>query len=112
MPAWRCCANAWPRSVISRPARRRRCYEAALVDAVKAFQQRHGLTADGVIGAATLAQLQVPPAARVRQIELALERLRWTPLLQEPRMIVINIPEFVLRAYEVQRRPDQRAASR
>ena len=33
---------------------------------------------------------------------LSLERLRWTPLLQGPRMIVINIPEFVLRAYEVQ----------
>jgi len=48
-----------------------------------------------------LAALQVSPAARVRQIELTLERLRWTPLLQAPRMIVINIPEFVLRAYEV-----------
>jgi L,D-transpeptidase YcbB len=77
-------------------------YAAGLVEAVKAFQQRHGLAADGVIGKATLAQLQVPPAARVRQIELALERLRWTPLMQGPRMIVVNIPEFVLRAYEVQ----------
>jgi murein L,D-transpeptidase YcbB/YkuD len=76
-------------------------YEATLVDAVRAFQRRHGLADDGVIGAATLVQLQVAPAARVRQIELALERLRWTPLLQGPRMIVINIPEFVLRAYEV-----------
>jgi murein L,D-transpeptidase YcbB/YkuD len=37
----------------------------------------------------------------VRQIELTLERLRWTPLLQGPRMIVVNLPEFVLRAYEV-----------
>jgi len=44
----------------------------------------------------------VTPAARVRQIELTLERLRWTPLMQGPRMIVINIPEFVLRAYDVQ----------
>lgn len=77
-------------------------YEGPLVDAVQAFQQRHGLAADGTIGKATLAQLNVPPAARVRQIELMLERLRWTPLLQGPRMIVINIPEFVLRAYEVQ----------
>ena len=76
-------------------------YEGALVDAVKRFQQRHALDADGVIGAATLARLQVAPAARVRQIELMLERLRWTPLLQGPRMVVINIPEFVLRAYEV-----------
>jgi|GEM_PF-4403232 len=76
-------------------------YDAALVDAVKSFQQRHGLDVDGVIGKATLAQLEVVPADRVRQIGLALERLRWTPFDQGPRMIVINIPEFVLRAYEL-----------
>ena len=77
-------------------------YDGSLVEAIRLFQQRHGLTADGVIGKATLAQLGVLPAARVRQIELTLERLRWTPLLQASRMVVINIPEFVLRAYEVQ----------
>ena len=77
-------------------------YEGALVSAVQAFQQRHGISPDGVVGPATLAQLQVTPAARARQIELALERLRWTPLLQGPHMVVINIPEFVLRAYDVQ----------
>jgi murein L,D-transpeptidase YcbB/YkuD len=77
-------------------------YDAALVDAVRSFQQRHGLDADGVIGRATWAALQVPPSWRVRQLELALERLRWTPLTRAPRMIVVNIPEFVLRAYEVQ----------
>ena len=76
-------------------------YEGDLIDGVRAFQQRHGLEDDGVIGAATWARLEVKPAARVRQIELMLERLRWTPLLQAPRMVVINIPEFVLRAYEV-----------
>lgn len=76
--------------------------DAALADGVRAFQQRHGLAPDGVIGRATLAQLEVAPAARARQIELMLERLRWTPLLSSPRMVVINIPEFVLRAYEVQ----------
>jgi murein L,D-transpeptidase YcbB/YkuD len=77
-------------------------HDTDLVAAVKAFQQRHGLLDDGIVGAATLKQLQVAPAARARQIELMLERLRWTPLLQGPRMIVVNVPEFVLRAYEVQ----------
>jgi L,D-transpeptidase YcbB len=72
-----------------------------LVSALRSFQERHGLTPDGVLGQATLRQLNVPPSERARQIELSLERLRWTPLLQAPRMIVVNIPEFVLRAYEV-----------
>lgn len=77
-------------------------YDGALVAAVQAFQRRHGLQDDGVIGRATLAALNVPPAQRVQQLQLALERLRWTPLRQAPRLIVVNIPEFVLRAYEVQ----------
>jgi len=75
-------------------------YEGELVEGVKSFQLRHGMEPDGVIGKGTLAQLQISPVQRVRQIELAMERLRWTPLLLAPRMIVINIPEFILRAYE------------
>ena len=76
-------------------------YEGELVAALRRFQLRHGLAQDGVIGTTTLAQLEVTPAARIRQIELALERLRWTPLLKSRRMIVVNLPEFMLRAYEV-----------
>jgi len=75
--------------------------EGALLSALKVFQARHGLKPDGVLGRDTLQQLDTPPAARVRQIELAMERLRWTPFMQRPRMIVVNLPEFVLRAYEV-----------
>ncbi len=77
-------------------------YDGAPVDAVRGFQQRHGLADDGVIGRRTWAALEVSPRQRVRQLELALERLRWTPLLQGPRMVVVNVPEFMLRAYEVQ----------
>lgn len=76
-------------------------YTGELVEAVRRFQARHGLTVDGIVGRATLAALEVPPQRRVRQIELTMERLRWTPLLQRSRMIVVNLPEFVLRAYEV-----------
>ena len=75
--------------------------EGALLDALKAFQGRHGLAADGVLGAGTLAALEVTPAARARQVALTLERMRWTPLMQGARMIVVNIPEYVLYAYEV-----------
>jgi L,D-transpeptidase YcbB len=75
--------------------------DAALSDALRRFQSRHGLAEDGLYGPATRRALQMTPAERARQIELTLERLRWTPLLQGPRMIVVNIPEFRLRAYEV-----------
>lgn len=76
-------------------------YEGPLVDGVKQFQKRHGLTPDGVIGKGTFEQLNVKPAARVEQIELTLERLRWTPLMTDKRMLVVNLPEFELRGLEI-----------
>lgn len=76
-------------------------YEGHIVRGVMDFQIRHGLAPDGVLGRRTLAQLNVPPSARVRQIELSMERLRWTPLMHAPRMIAVNIPGHVLEAYEV-----------
>ncbi|HMN22241.1 MAG TPA: L,D-transpeptidase family protein [Ottowia sp.] len=75
-------------------------YDAALQDGVRAFQARHTLDTDGVLGRATLAALAVTPAQRVQQIELALERLRMTPLPAAARFITVNVPEFMLRAWQ------------
>jgi murein L,D-transpeptidase YcbB/YkuD len=75
-------------------------YEGALVDAVKRFQERHGLDADGIIGAHTIAEMNVPLSYRVRQIELTLERWRWLPAEYGEEPIIVNIPEFRLRAYD------------
>jgi len=77
-------------------------YEGHIVKGIMDFQVRHGMEPDGVIGRKTFAQLGVAPSARVRQIELSMERLRWTPLLHAPRMIAVNIPEHMLEAYEVE----------
>lgn len=74
-------------------------YEGEIVEAVRRFQSRHGLAADGVLGKGTLAALQTPNRQRLRQIDLALERLRWLPPLVADRVIGVNIPEFKLRAY-------------
>ncbi|MBI2377162.1 MAG: L,D-transpeptidase family protein [Deltaproteobacteria bacterium] len=76
-------------------------YDAKLVDAVKRFQLRHGLEVDGELGRATRKALEVPAARRARQIELALERLRWAPALEGPRVVLVNIPSFRLMAFDL-----------
>jgi murein L,D-transpeptidase YcbB/YkuD len=75
-------------------------YEGGLVEAMRRFQSRHGLDADGVIGRASLGALDVRPAQRVRQIELALERLRWLPSPSGRPIVAINIPMFRLWAWD------------
>jgi murein L,D-transpeptidase YcbB/YkuD len=54
-------------------------FDADLGGVVADFQERHGLTADGVVGAATLAALNVSAEARLVQIGANLERWRWLP---------------------------------
>lgn len=75
-------------------------YGNDLVEAVRRFQTRHGLTPDGVIGPATARTLAVPAEQRVRQIELALERLRWIPVAAGERAVFVNIPAFELVAVD------------
>lgn len=75
-------------------------YDAITRAGVVRFQARHGLEPDGVLGPSTRAALRVPLAWRVRQIEMALERLRWLPDLGSQRLIVVNIPMFRLYAWD------------
>jgi murein L,D-transpeptidase YcbB/YkuD len=77
-------------------------YDGELAGAVKRFQARHGLEPNGVIGAKAFAQLSIPAARRVQQIEWALERWRWLPSVFTAPPIVVNIPEFRLRAWNEQ----------
>jgi murein L,D-transpeptidase YcbB/YkuD len=75
-------------------------YTTDLAAAVKLYQQRHGLQDDGKLGQATIDALNVPLHRRVAQMDDALERWRWLPdEYQQPRVLV-NLPEFQLRAYE------------
>jgi murein L,D-transpeptidase YcbB/YkuD len=52
-------------------------FDAQLDAAVRRFQARHGLAADGVVGAGTLAELNLPVEQRIDQLRVNLERARW-----------------------------------
>ncbi|MCK5503927.1 MAG: L,D-transpeptidase family protein [Thermodesulfovibrionia bacterium] len=71
-------------------------YNKALKQAVIRFQRRHGLNPDGVIGPLTLEAMNVPAETRIRQIELNLERMRWTSGNLGSRYIMINIADYRL----------------
>ena len=84
---------------------------ARLVAALVRFKQRHALPLDGVLDQATFEQLAVPAQARVRQIELSLERLRWLADLAPGPVVAINIPSFRLWAFADASMPDHAALS-
>jgi murein L,D-transpeptidase YcbB/YkuD len=73
-------------------------YEGALVDGVKHYQDRHGETPTGNLDARTINELNTPAAARIRQIKLTLERWRWLPHTFSQPPVVVNLPEYRLRA--------------
>lgn len=71
-------------------------YDETLEVAVRAFQRRHGLDADGAIGKRTVAALNVPVEQRVRQIELNMERFRWMPDEFGDDHVFVNLAGFEL----------------
>lgn len=73
-------------------------YDGPVEAAVRAFQSRHRLTADGVVGTATLAELNVPVESRIRQIRANLERGRHVlHEIGDGDLVVVDIAGFELR---------------
>jgi L,D-transpeptidase YcbB len=71
-------------------------FDGGVEGSVRAFQRRHGLEPDGVVGVATAAALGVPASVRLRQVRANLERWRWiTPDLGE-RFLIVNVADFRL----------------
>jgi murein L,D-transpeptidase YcbB/YkuD len=74
-------------------------YTAAMADAVKLYQHRHGLTDDGRLTSETIQSLNVPLTQRIAQLQDSLERWRWLPDEYVNAPLIVNLPEFVLRGY-------------
>jgi murein L,D-transpeptidase YcbB/YkuD len=69
-------------------------YDAGLEAAVKHFQDRHGLTADGAVGPATRVAMNVPVAARIDQIRVNLERARWVMHEIKGEFVLVDVAGF------------------
>jgi murein L,D-transpeptidase YcbB/YkuD len=75
-------------------------YDDTVAQALRRFQTRHGLPANGELGATTLAALNVPVTERIRQLELNMERWRWLPGELGQRYILVNITDFNMRVVD------------
>lgn len=69
-------------------------FDTALEAAVMRFQARHALEADGTIGSRTLEALDVPVEARIDQLRVNLERVRWVFRDLDERFMMVNIARF------------------
>lgn len=72
-------------------AGREETYDDKLVEAVKAFQARHGLDADGAVGPKSFASLNRTASERVDQLRLSLERARWLMRDLADDFVLVNI---------------------
>ncbi len=73
-----------------------RSFDHVVAELRPAFAQYRGLRK-------ALAEYRGRDPARARQIELALERLRWLPDVTGERLLVVNIPMFYLWGWEAER---------
>lgn len=78
-------------------------FDATLAEALRAFQARANLEADGVVGSRTLAELAQGPEARIGQVRANLERLRWLPADLGERHLLVDVADFRVEAREAGR---------
>lgn len=75
-------------------------YDDTLANAIKVAEHEYGFTEDGNVSLGLLKDLNVPVKERVKQLLANINRMRWMP--QEPagKLILVNIPEFVLHSLD------------
>ena len=75
-------------------------YDRTLAGAVAAFQSRHTIAVDSMLGPETLKSLNIPATYRLGQIASNMERFRWLPRNLGLRYVYVNVPAFRLEAYD------------
>jgi len=81
-------------------------YTPELEALVRDYQREAKLTVDGIIGPGTIRSFVGDSnAAKIRKLDLAMERLRWLPETLGPRYVFINQPAFVASYFRPNREP-------
>lgn len=75
-------------------------YTPELEAAIKDYQSTHGITPDGKITASLIKSMNVSPIKRIEQLLVNMERMHWMPVKREGKLILVNIPEFMLHITE------------
>ena len=89
-------AGDLPQSAGASPA-----FDSYVDTAVKRFQARHGIPADGVIGASTFKAMNVPADLRLGQLRTNYNRLQQElNAANDPRFVMVNIPAASIEAVE------------
>ena len=69
-------------------------FDQELKTAVKGFQTRHSLEADGIVGKQSFAAMNIPVKFRIGQLRASLERLRWVNQEAASTLVAVNIAGF------------------
>ena len=69
-------------------------FDEKLQDAVRQFQEDHGLNVDGVAGAGTIKEINRPVEDRLKSVLVAMERERWLTPERGERHVLVNQTDF------------------
>jgi len=78
-------------------------FDKTLKEALKKYQKRMGLWVSGTLTAETRRSLNISAKAKLKLIKLNIEKARWETSPMHGRLILVNVPDFMLRFYEDER---------
>ena len=77
-----------------------RTFNDSLEMAIKAYQQKNGMSVTGAITDTLIQSLNIPVEQRIQQLIINMNRAQWMPVPNDSDFILVNIPDFTLSVFE------------